>query len=403
MAKRILIADDSVTIQKAFAMTFAGADDVTVTGARSADEGLALAQRAHPDLIIADGVMPGRSGYDLCASVKADPALRAVPVYILASPQQPYDDARGQKAGADGQLTKPWETNAMMERVRSLLGGGAAVHAPAAAPAPGSPTVRPRRCRLVDRRRRRIRRDQHRHRPRHGADGSAPAGDDAASARSASAARPRLRRSSPSMPAIHVAPPQPHAAPHAPPPAPPPASPTTSPGMRPSLIPGMRPGSMPPARPGTAPVRPLAGPAPVGRAAASRGTAHRAHADGRPGRQHPHPGRDAAEHAEHAERARGPRCRRRRRRRRAHRASRRPSLESRARVLTPPPRAPAAPSPAAVSASVDQKLAAIAAKGPEYEAIAKLSREVIEQVVWEIVPELAEAIIREHLEKRGRL
>ena len=80
-----------------------------------------------------------------------------------------------------------------------------------------------------------------------------------------------------------------------------------------------------------------------------------------------------------------------------------PSLESRARVMTPPPRAPAAPSPAAVSASVDQKLAAIAAKGPEYEAIAKLSREVIEQVVWEIVPELAEAIIREHLEKRGRL
>ena len=104
MAKRILIADDSVTIQKAFAMTFAGADDVTVTGARSADEGLALAQQAHPDLIIADGAMPGRSGYDLCASVKADPALRAVPVYILASTQQPYDEARGQKAGADGQL-----------------------------------------------------------------------------------------------------------------------------------------------------------------------------------------------------------------------------------------------------------------------------------------------------------
>ena len=97
MAKRILIADDSVTIQKAFAMTFAGADDVTVSGARSADEGLALAQRNHPDLIIADGVMPGRSGYDLCASVKADPALRAVPVLILASSQQPYDDARGSK------------------------------------------------------------------------------------------------------------------------------------------------------------------------------------------------------------------------------------------------------------------------------------------------------------------
>src|ERR1044072_4809506 len=115
MAKRILIADDSVTIQKALAMTFSGADDGTVSGERAADEGLGLAQRAPPDLIIADGVMPGRSGYDLCASVKADPGLRSVPVLILASSQQPYDAARGQKAGADGQLIKPWDTTALMD------------------------------------------------------------------------------------------------------------------------------------------------------------------------------------------------------------------------------------------------------------------------------------------------
>src|SRR4029079_3740289 len=138
MAKRILIADDSVTIQRAFAMTFAGADDVTVSGARSADEGLALAQRTHPDLVIADGVMPGRSGYDLCASIKADPALRAVPVLILASNQQPYDAARGQKAGADGQLTKPWGTTPLMDKVREVLRVGppaAGAGVPAAPPA----------------------------------------------------------------------------------------------------------------------------------------------------------------------------------------------------------------------------------------------------------------------------
>jgi hypothetical protein len=89
-------------------------------------------------------------------------------------------------------------------------------------------------------------------------------------------------------------------------------------------------------------------------------------------------------------------------------------LDTRARLATPPPRArlatppPAAPprqrlnSPAAqatISASVE--LAAISAKGPEYEAIAKLSREIIEQVVWEVVPELAEAIIREHVKNKG--
>jgi hypothetical protein len=94
-----------------------------------------------------------------------------------------------------------------------------------------------------------------------------------------------------------------------------------------------------------------------------------------------------------------------------------PAPAPRARLATPaPPPAVAPPvvvspsvvtqSPLAQSAltdSIDQKLAAISARGPEYEAIAKLSREVIEQVVWEVVPELAEAIIREHLQKSGRL
>ena len=47
-------------------------------------------------------------------------------------------------------------------------------------------------------------------------------------------------------------------------------------------------------------------------------------------------------------------------------------------------------------------MAAFAAKGPEYEAIAKLSREIIEQIVWEVVPELAEAIIRERVDKLPR-
>ena len=48
---------------------------------------------------------------------------------------------------------------------------------------------------------------------------------------------------------------------------------------------------------------------------------------------------------------------------------------------------------------VDQKIAAFSARGPEYEAIAKLSREIIEQVVWEVVPELAEMIIRQEIDR----
>ncbi|MGA7745272.1 MAG: response regulator, partial [Polyangia bacterium] len=63
--------------------------------------------------------------------------------------------------------------------------------------------------------------------------------------------------------------------------------------------------------------------------------------------------------------------------------------------------AAAAPAPmvAAVSSAIDQKVAAIAARGREYEAIAKLSREIIEQVVWEVVPELAEVIIKQEVDR----
>ena len=66
-------------------------------------------------------------------------------------------------------------------------------------------------------------------------------------------------------------------------------------------------------------------------------------------------------------------------------------------VAAPP--AVAAPLVAAVSSAIDQKVAAIAARGREYEAIAKLSREIIEQVVWEVVPELAEVIIKQELDR----
>jgi len=76
-----------------------------------------------------------------------------------------------------------------------------------------------------------------------------------------------------------------------------------------------------------------------------------------------------------------------------------PEIETRA---TAPTHIPAAPIAAKISSAVDVKLAAISEKGPEYAAIAKLSREIIEQIVWEVVPELAEIIIKEHVERLAK-
>ena len=111
MAKRILIADDSVTIQKAFAMVFGG-QDVTLLTARSVEEALSAAKHGRPDLVIADASLGNGSGYDLCASLKADAGLRAIPVYILASSHVPYDEGRGHRAGAvtAGACASAWVT-----------------------------------------------------------------------------------------------------------------------------------------------------------------------------------------------------------------------------------------------------------------------------------------------------
>jgi CheY-like chemotaxis protein len=414
MAKRILIADDSVTIQKAFAMTFAGADDVTLTSARSADEGLAIAQKVQPDLVIADGVMPGRSGYDLCAAIRADPGLRAVPVFILASSQQPYDESRGQKAGANGHLLKPWDTTAILDKLREALTGGVSMGAPAA-PAGRPAASLPTAAMVEDDEYGEISIDE-RETDQQRARVPTPAPADVR-ARVATPPPPPPGRmaSSPSIP-IGV--------PGTMPPAPGSAAPT----MRPSLIPGMRPGSIPPARPGTVPVRPTAasmpaaGPAPG--AAPPRPAAPPVGRTmiGLPAANIPIPGvmrptapaapavapAPAAAPMPPAAPARSP-------------VTPMPPMTPVRSSVTPmppvapvrPPSAPVAPlaahapaapmPPAAASAIIDQKMAAFAAKGPEYEVLAKLSREVIEQIVWEIVPELAEAIIRADLEKRGRL
>ena len=121
MSKRILVADDSLTIQKAFAMVMDGSDYV-LSFAKSVDEALPPRNgTAGPISSFSDVVLGNGSGYDLCAKIKAEPTLRDVPVYILASSQTPYDEARGRKVGADGHLAKPFESQALLDAVASAI------------------------------------------------------------------------------------------------------------------------------------------------------------------------------------------------------------------------------------------------------------------------------------------
>lgn len=135
MSKTILCADDSVTMQKVAEITFE-ASEYDYAGARSADDALAQAKKQKPALILADAVMPGKTGYDLCRDIKADPALAGVPVIVMCGNSQAYDEAKGSEVGADGHVSKPWDTQKMLDQIGEFLEKAASgVAAPAGASA----------------------------------------------------------------------------------------------------------------------------------------------------------------------------------------------------------------------------------------------------------------------------
>src|SRR6188472_594124 len=124
MTKIILCADDSVTMQQVAEITFKGTD-YTYVGARSADEALTKAKAQKPALVLADAVMTGKTGYDLCQALKSEGSLADVPVIILCGNSQAYDPARGAQVGADGTLSKPWDTQVMLDKIAEFVEKGA--------------------------------------------------------------------------------------------------------------------------------------------------------------------------------------------------------------------------------------------------------------------------------------
>jgi CheY-like chemotaxis protein len=141
MSARILVADDSVTIQKVVELTFSK-EDFTLIQARSGEEALRKAKETRPDLILLDLVMPDKNGYDVCIALRADPMLRTVPIILLAGTFESFDQQRGTQAGANDFVTKPFESQVLIGKVKQLL-FSKAVDARSAAGTPKSPTEAP--------------------------------------------------------------------------------------------------------------------------------------------------------------------------------------------------------------------------------------------------------------------
>jgi len=143
MGKKILLADDSITIQKVIELTFSDEDFevVTVGNGRLAIERIPEVQ---PDIVLCDIIMPEKDGYEVCEFVKNHPAFAHVPVLLLTGAFEPFDQERAARVGSNGHLAKPFEPQTLIAKVKELLSEPKrAAAAPVASAAASAGTSKP--------------------------------------------------------------------------------------------------------------------------------------------------------------------------------------------------------------------------------------------------------------------
>src|ERR1700693_4971354 len=124
MGKKILLADDSLTIQKVVELTLLGTD-YEFTCVSDGQQGMDALAASPPDLILADVVMPGKNGYEVCEGVKGNPATARIPVVLLSGTFEPFDRERADRIGCDLVVSKPFDAQQLLGRIETLFG-----HAP---------------------------------------------------------------------------------------------------------------------------------------------------------------------------------------------------------------------------------------------------------------------------------
>ncbi len=120
MGKKILVVDDEENIVAVVEMRLkaAGYDVITARDGRQALETL---KSVHPDLIILDVMMPPPNGFQVCRQIKDDTGLRHIPVILLTAKSTDSDKFWGMESGADAYLTKPYNSQEILNKISELL------------------------------------------------------------------------------------------------------------------------------------------------------------------------------------------------------------------------------------------------------------------------------------------
>jgi CheY-like chemotaxis protein len=140
MGNKLLLADDSITIQKVVGIIFANEDyELTVVG--NGNAALDSARQTKPDVVLVDALMPGKTGYEVCEEIRRDPLLQNTPLLLLTGAFEPFDEEKARRCGADDYISKPFESQQLIDKVKQLieLGRSRAVAEPAEADVVAAP------------------------------------------------------------------------------------------------------------------------------------------------------------------------------------------------------------------------------------------------------------------------
>ena len=120
MAYKLLLADDSITIQKVVELVLAE-EDFQIKSVSNGEEALNLLETFRPDIVLADIEMPKVNGYNLCERIKKNPATSHVPVILLAGAFEPLDEELAEQVGADDTVIKPFESQELISKMNAAL------------------------------------------------------------------------------------------------------------------------------------------------------------------------------------------------------------------------------------------------------------------------------------------
>lgn len=122
MVAKLLLAEDSLTIQKVFELSLKQTG-ISLTVVDNGNDAIRLAKEISPDLVVADVSLPGKDAFDVAAELGEGETGQPIPVLVLAGTLAPFNEERFQSCGAAGVLFKPFESQELIDKVETLLRG----------------------------------------------------------------------------------------------------------------------------------------------------------------------------------------------------------------------------------------------------------------------------------------